>query len=100
MGVWRAGWFYLRNDNSTGMAQGSFPFGNPTDQPAAGNWDGDPFDTVGVYQDNAFYYANTNLRPVAAGRLPFGAGPTASSSATGPARAGTRSASSAPARSS
>lgn len=74
VGVWRTGWFHLRNDNTTGVAHGSFAFGNVVAQPVTGNWNGDAYDTVGVYMGNVFYYANTNLAPTAAGAIGFGDG--------------------------
>ncbi len=44
------GYVYLRNENSSGVADISFFFGNPGDLPIAGDFDGDLCDTVSVYR--------------------------------------------------
>jgi 5'-nucleotidase len=44
------GFVYLRNSNTTGIADTSFFAGNPDDVPLAGDWDGDGCDTVSVYR--------------------------------------------------
>ena len=58
-GVFRAGVFYLRNDNSPGdgFAVG---FGDRGDVPICGDWNGDGRDTVGVKRGNNWYLRNTN----------------------------------------
>ncbi|OMQ16179.1 hypothetical protein A7K94_0204310 [Modestobacter sp. VKM Ac-2676] len=72
IGIWRQGVFFLKNANSTGIADGVFPFGNRDAQPVVGDWNGDGHDTVGVYQNATFYWADSNLRPYADGQQPFG----------------------------
>ncbi|MDQ3354383.1 MAG: hypothetical protein M3507_07890 [Actinomycetota bacterium] len=47
-GVFRAGRFFLRNANSSGVADDSFSYGDPVDVPVCGDWNGDGKDTVGV----------------------------------------------------
>jgi len=42
IGVYRGNTFYLRNTNTTGYADLTFPFGNSGYIPIAGNWDGQP----------------------------------------------------------
>jgi hypothetical protein len=44
------GYVYLRNTNSTGIADIAFYFGNPGDVPVAGDFNGDGCDTVSVYR--------------------------------------------------
>ncbi|MGH9168233.1 MAG: L,D-transpeptidase family protein [Acidimicrobiia bacterium] len=44
------GFVYLRNSNTTGVADISFFYGNPSDIPLAGDWDGDCFDTLAIYR--------------------------------------------------
>ena len=44
------GFVYLRNTNTTGIADIRFFFGNPGDLPIAGDLDGDGCDTVSVYR--------------------------------------------------
>jgi glucose/arabinose dehydrogenase len=51
---------YLRNSNTTGVADVSFFFGNPGDVPLAGDFDGDGCDTVSIYRpsEGRFYIIN------------------------------------------
>jgi hypothetical protein len=44
------GFVYLRNSNTTGVADVRFFFGDPGDVPIAGDFDGDTCDTVSVYR--------------------------------------------------
>ncbi len=44
------GFVYLRNSNSTGIADVEFFFGDPGDVPLAGDFDGDGCDTVSLYR--------------------------------------------------
>ncbi|HEX6899001.1 MAG TPA: Calx-beta domain-containing protein [Thermoanaerobaculia bacterium] len=57
-GVFRNGTFYLRNSNTTGVADISFNFGTSTDIPVVGDWNGDGIDTVGIW-NGAFFYLKT-----------------------------------------
>jgi len=51
--VYKNGRFYLRNSNTTGTDDLLIQFGGGvSDLPVAGNWNGDSFDTVGVYHSN------------------------------------------------
>ncbi|GAA2274793.1 hypothetical protein GCM10009853_030960 [Glycomyces scopariae] len=54
--------FYLKNSNTSGVADGAFRFGNEGDIPLVGDWDGDGYDTIAVYRpDNqTFYLKNRN----------------------------------------
>ena len=54
------GFVYLRNANSTGIADLSFFFGNPGDLPLAGDFDGDGCDTLSIYRasEARFYVIN------------------------------------------
>ena len=44
------GFVYLRNSNTTGVANITFFFGNPGDLPVAGDFDGDDCDTISIYR--------------------------------------------------
>ncbi len=44
------GFVYLRNSNTTGVADREFFFGNPGDIPLAGDFNGDGCDTVSIYR--------------------------------------------------
>ncbi len=52
------GFVYLRNSNSTGIADVEFFFGDPGDEPLAGDFDGDGCDTVSVYRDGRVFVVN------------------------------------------
>jgi len=51
---------YLRNTNTTGIADTRFIFGNPDDVPLAGDFNGDGCDTLSVYRpsEQRFYIVN------------------------------------------
>jgi hypothetical protein len=42
--------FYLRNSNTTGIADITITFGASTDKPVVGDWNGDGIETPGVYR--------------------------------------------------
>jgi glucose/arabinose dehydrogenase len=44
------GFAYLRNSNTTGVADVTFLFGNPGDHPLVGDFDGDGCDTLSIYR--------------------------------------------------
>jgi hypothetical protein len=54
------GFVYLRNSNTTGIADTQFYFGNPGDVPIAGDFNNDGFDTVSIYRpsNQTFYIIN------------------------------------------
>lgn len=54
------GFAYLRNSNTTGVADITFLFGNPDDIPLAGDFDGDGCDTLSIYRpsEQRFYIIN------------------------------------------
>jgi hypothetical protein len=54
------GFVYLRNSNTTGIADIRFFFGNPGDLPLAGDFDGNGCDTVSLYRPSEarFYIVN------------------------------------------
>jgi hypothetical protein len=54
------GVIFLKNTNSTGVADIGLNYGIPGDQPVAGDWDGDGIDTIGVYRNGTFYLRNSN----------------------------------------
>jgi aldose sugar dehydrogenase len=63
-GVWRNGAFFLRNSNSTGIADASFLYGNPDDVPVVGDWDANGTVTPGVRRGIVFYLRNSNTSGV------------------------------------
>ena len=54
------GFVYLRNSNTTGVADITFFFGDPDDVPIAGDFNGDGCDTVSIYRPSEarFYIIN------------------------------------------
>ncbi|MBX3080629.1 MAG: S8 family serine peptidase [Anaerolineae bacterium] len=59
--------FYLRNSNSTGVADESITFGASTDFPITGDWNGDGIDTPGVYRQTTgqFFLTDSTSDPAA-----------------------------------
>ncbi len=53
------GW-YLRNTNSAGGSDTSFPFGSPGDKTLTCDWNGDGIDTIGVFRGGTWYLRNSN----------------------------------------
>jgi hypothetical protein len=71
--------FYLRNSNTTGAADVTFPYGQPSAwKPLSGDWTGSGTDTVGLYNiyTSVFYLKNTNSGGYA--NLTFAYGPSGS----------------------
>jgi hypothetical protein len=67
--VFKGGIWSLRNTNTTGIADITTVFGNPTgDLPVVGDWNGDGVDTIGVYRsaEGKLYLSNSNTAPTAA----------------------------------
>ncbi|MBT8203640.1 MAG: hypothetical protein KJO87_10075 [Acidimicrobiia bacterium] len=64
VGLYRpsAGYMYLRNSNTFGVADLDFHFGIPEDRPICGDWDGNGTETIGVFRPSSgvFYLANVN----------------------------------------
>ncbi|MDL1921870.1 hypothetical protein FBQ95_04595 [Chloroflexi bacterium CFX3] len=60
--------FYLRNSNTTGPADFSILFGDSSDLPVAGDWNGDGIATIGIYRPSTGEFflkdANTFGAPV------------------------------------
>lgn len=61
-GVFRPsnGVIFLKNSNSTGIADIALNYGVPGDQPVVGDWDGNGTTTIGVYRNGSFYLRNSN----------------------------------------
>ena len=59
-GVYRRGWFYLRNSLGSGVADVAFQYGDVGDRPVCGDWNGDGVDTVGVFRAGSWYLRNRN----------------------------------------
>jgi len=74
-GVFRPsnGALYLKNSNSTGVADVQINYGLPGDAPVVGDWNGDGVDTIGVYRNGSFYLRNSNTIGYADLVFPFGA---------------------------
>ena len=66
-GVFRPsnGVIFLKNSNTTGIADVALNYGNPGDYPVVGDWDGDGDTTIGIYRNGAFYLRNSNTTGVA-----------------------------------
>jgi hypothetical protein len=64
-GVFRRGVFYLKFANTTGVANASFGYGNATDTPVSGDWNGDGITTAGVFRGGTWFLRNTNTTGVA-----------------------------------
>jgi hypothetical protein len=62
IGIMRNGQFLLRNYNTTGPASMGFYFGDPSDIPIRGDWNGDGVDTIGVFRPSTaqFLLRNSN----------------------------------------
>jgi len=60
IGTYREGAYYLRDCNSSGVANRSFAFGDVHDVPVTGDWDGNGNDTIGVYRNGRFYLRDSN----------------------------------------
>ncbi|HHC08207.1 MAG TPA: right-handed parallel beta-helix repeat-containing protein [Actinobacteria bacterium] len=68
------GYMYLRNENTEGVADFGFYFGNPGDVPLAGDFDGDGCDTLSIYRpsEQRFYISNSLDNRVAEYSFVFG----------------------------
>lgn len=53
------GW-YLRNTNSAGPSDAAFPYGSRGDKTLTCDWNGDGYDTIGVFRSGTFYLRNSN----------------------------------------
>src|SRR6185436_9135524 len=62
LGVYRPsnGIIYLKNTNSSGIANIAINYGLAGDKPVIGDWNHDGIDTIGVYRGTTFYLRNTN----------------------------------------
>jgi subtilisin family serine protease len=66
IGVYNGGVFYLRNTNTTGVADiTAFFGGDVSDLPVVGDWNGDGVDTIGVYRNSTgfFFLSDSNTSP-------------------------------------
>jgi hypothetical protein len=61
-GVFRPsnGVIFLKNSNTTGIADIALNYGIPGDKPVTGDWDDDGIDTIGILRGNVFYLSNSN----------------------------------------
>src|SRR6266540_6593025 len=74
VGVYRPsnGLLFLKNTNTTGIADVAINYGIPGDYPVTGDWDGNGTDTIGVYRNGTFYLRNSNTVGFADIVFPFG----------------------------
>jgi beta-glucanase (GH16 family) len=73
-GVFRPsnGALYLKNSNTTGIADIQINYGLAGDTPVVGDWDGDGDATIGIYRAGIFYLRNSNTIGVADLTFAFG----------------------------
>ncbi len=73
-GVFRPtnGLLYLKNNNTTGIADMALNYGLGGDYPVVGDWDGNGTVTIGVYRDGHFYLKQANTLGFADVVFPFG----------------------------
>ena len=73
-GVFRPsnGLLYLKNSNTTGIADVAINYGLPGDYPVVGDWDGNGTATIGVYRNGTFFLRNSNTIGFAEIVFPFG----------------------------
>src|SRR6266508_1724743 len=62
VGVFRPsnGLLFLKNTNSTGIADVAINYRLPGDDPVVGDWDSNGTTTIGVYRNGTFYLRNSN----------------------------------------
>ena len=79
-GVFRAGLFIVTNgingqnvNGSAPLADATFAFGVTGDLPVAGDWDGDGFDTVGIFRLGSWLFTNrlADFNPLEAFQVGF-----------------------------
>jgi hypothetical protein len=73
-GVFRPsnGLLYLKNTNTSGIADAALNYGLAGDYPVVGDWDGNGTVTIGIYRDGQFYLRNSNTLGFAEIVFPFG----------------------------
>ena len=73
-GVFRPsnGLLFLKNNNTTGIADVAINYGLPGDYPVVGDWDGNGTTTIGIYRNGTFYLRNSNTLGFAEIVFPFG----------------------------
>ena len=84
-GVVRGNTWFLRNSNTSGAADATFSYGDPTDFAITGDWDGNGTATPGVVRAGAWYLRNSNSSGVADAAFFYAAPTIGPSWATGTA---------------
>ena len=64
--------FFLRNTNTTGVADTTITYGVSQDIAISGDWDGDGDDTIGIYRNGTFFLRNSNTSGPAEITFSFG----------------------------
>jgi hypothetical protein len=74
VGVFRPsnGALFLKNANTSGIADIAINYGLPGDYPVVGDWDGNGTATIGIYRNGSFYLRNSNTIGFADIVFPFG----------------------------
>jgi hypothetical protein len=75
IGAYNGGMWYLRNTNTTGVADITVAFGGDvSDLPVVGDWNGDGVDTIGVYRNSTgfFFLSDSNTAPTVSYTVLFG----------------------------
>ena len=68
----RGGTWFLRNSNTTGVADITFNYGNAGDLPVAGDWDSTGSSTPGVVRNGTWFLRNSNSTGIADATFGYG----------------------------
>ena len=71
-GMFRDGYWRLRDSLISSVPDTVFAFGSPGDLPVVGDWNGDGTDTIGVFRNGTFYLRMSNTSGTADLVIPFG----------------------------
>ncbi|NEK60704.1 hypothetical protein GCU56_22910, partial [Geodermatophilus sabuli] len=71
-GVVRGNTWFLRNSTSSGVSDVAFAYGDPTDRPVVGDWDGNGSTTPGITRGNTWFLRNSTSSGVSDVTLQYG----------------------------